>query len=230
MGGSGSGRRGWRATVEGCRSLKLDVNAVTRLVRNKLREVPEGTKLQAGPIVWSWTTQGEAEPWARVLVTLRLDHWRGEARLQFDVDHWSRPTGPQDQTVQMETTPCQFGGRRWWWLCPATWQRCLTLYLPNGGTRFLSRGPGAYRLAYASQNGSAMDRSHARLARLREKMGGDYAYADDPPPCRPKWMRRRTYARLVAEWEAQMERHDEIWMEGAERILARNWRMRPRAQ
>lgn len=221
MGGFGSGRQGGRATVEGCRSLKLDVNRVTRAVRAKLRDVPEGAKLEAGPVVWTWTTQGEASPWARVLVLLRLDPWRGEARLVFDVDHYSRRTGPQDQVVQMETTPCRFGGRRWWWLCPATSRRCSTLYLPNGGTRFLSRGPGAYRLAYASQRADAMRRSHARLARLHGKMGGDYAYADDPPPRRPKWMRRRTYDRLVDEWQDQMDRHDAIWMEGAERIMAR---------
>ncbi len=221
MGGFGSGRRGWRATVEGCRSLKLDVNRITRDARGKLRDAPEGARLEAGPMVWTWTTHGEAAPWARVLVTLRLDHWRGEARLLFDVNHASRRTGPQDQVVQMETTPCPFGGRRWWWLCPATMRRCSTLYLPNGGTRFLSRGPGAYRLAYASQSADAMGRSHARLARLRRKMGGDPAYSLDPPPPRRKWMRHHTYARLVAEWEAQMERHDEIWMQGAERLIAR---------
>ena len=52
-------------------------------------------------------------------------------------------------------------------------------------------------------------------------MGGDYAHADAPPPERPKWMRHHTYARLVAEWEDQVDRHDAIWMEGAERIMAR---------
>ena len=76
-------------------------------------------------------------------------------------------------------------------------------------------------MAYASQNGTALDRSHTRLAKLHRKMGGDYQYADDPPPGRPKWMRRRTYDRLVAEWEAATERHDDIWMVGATRLLAR---------
>lgn len=226
MGGFGSGRRSARATVEGCRSLRLDVNRITRDVRGALHGAPEGAKLIAGPMVWTWTTRGEAEPWARVTITLRLDPWRGEARLQYDVPHWSRPTGPQDQTVQMETTACRFGGRRWWWLCPATWRRCSKLYLPNGGTRFLSRGPGAYRLAYASQAADAMDRSHARLARLHRKMGGEYDYADDPPPPRPKGMRHRTYERLVAEWEAAHNRHEDIWTAGAMRLLERAGKLR----
>ncbi|TCZ64304.1 hypothetical protein [Roseicella aquatilis] len=183
--------------------------------------MPDGARLTAGPIVWTWTGHGEIEPWARVLVTLRMDACRGEARLQFDVDHYSRRTGPQDQWVMMETTLCRYGGRRWWWICAATGRRSTKLYLPNGGTRFLSRGPGAYRLAYASQNGGEMDRSHARLARLHQKMGGEYHRPDDPPPARPKWMRRRTYARLVAEWEAAVERHDDIWTAGALRLLTK---------
>lgn len=220
MGGFGSGRHGWWVTVEGCRSLKLDVNLVTREARRHLRGLPEGARLTAGPTAWTWTTSGQTEPWARVLVTMRLEHMRGEARFQFDVAHASRPTGPQDQTVQMEATPCRFGGRRWWWLCPATGRRCATLYLPNGGTAFLSRGPGAYRLAYASQTASAMARSHARLARIHRRLGGHYAYADDPLPPRPKWMRRSTYERHLAEWEVQLDQHDETWLLGAMKFLA----------
>jgi len=221
MGGMGSGRPGWRATVEGCRSLRLDVNRITRDVRHLLRDGPEGKRLTAGPMVWTWTAHGEAAPWARVVVTLTLDRWRGSARLQFDVPHWSRPTGPQDQTVQMETTECRFGGRRWWWLCPATGRRCATLYLPNGGTQFLSRGRGAYRLAYASQAEDEMGRSHRRLTRLHRKLGGQYDGPECPLPSRPKWMRRRTYDRLWAEWEAAMDRHEAVWLEGAARIMAR---------
>lgn len=222
MGGYGSGRQGGKATVEGCRSLKLNVNRVTRAVRSALRDLPEGRGLTAGPSVWSWTAPGETVLCARVLVTLRLDHWRGEARLQFDVDHWSRKTGPQDQVVQMETTPCRYGGRRWWWLCPVTWRRCATLYLPNGGTRFLSRGPGAYRLAYASQNSGPLERSHGRLARVHRKLGGEYDGLYSPLPSRPKWMRHRTYDRLVTEWEAQTGQHEDMWLEGAERLISRS--------
>jgi len=33
--------------------------------------------------------------------------------------------------------------------------------------------------------------------------------------------RRRTHGQLAAEWAAQMDRHDEIWLAGAQRILAR---------
>lgn len=221
MGGYGSGRHGGRATVEGCRSLKLDVNRVTRAARAALRNMPEGRPITAGPSVWNWTMPGEAVPWARVLVSLRLDRWHGEARLKFDVDHGSRKTGLQDQVVQMETTPCQFGGRRWWWLCPATRRRCATLYLPNGGTYFLSRAPGAYRLAYASQSNGPLERSHRRVARVHQKLGGECDTPYSPLPGRPKWMRHLTYERLMAEWEVQIGRHGEIWFASAKRLASR---------
>jgi hypothetical protein len=57
-------------------------------------------------------------------------------------------TGSQHYPVSMVTTPCLFGGSRWWWVCPATGRRVGKLYLPNGGARFLSRGLGACQLAY----------------------------------------------------------------------------------
>lgn len=221
MGGMNSGRRGWKVTVEGCRTLKLDVNRATRSARREM----VGMDGDAAPLterrVWSWTTDGEAEPRARALVTLTLHADHGTARLQFDIAQPSHRTGPRDQTVSLETTPCRFGGVRWWWVCPATGRRCATLYLPNGGDLFLSRGRGGYRLGYASQNQDALNRSHGRLRRLHRRLGGTYAHFDQPLPERPKWMRWRTYHRLWADWEAATEKHDAIWMEGSERLLGR---------
>lgn len=221
MGGFGSGRPAGKVTVEGCRTLRLDVNRVTRTARVAAR----GPDKAGLPVLerrgWSWTTGGEPEPRAHAVVTLTLHVHHGTARLQFDIDQPSHRTGPRDQTVRLETTPCRFGGLRWWWVCPATGRRCATLYLPNGGDLFLSRGRGAYPLAYASQNESPMARSHGRLWRLHRKLGDTYTYFEQPLPHRPKWMRWRTYNRLWSEWEAATERHDAIWMEGAERMLSR---------
>jgi hypothetical protein len=229
MGGYGSGKQGGRATVEGCQSLALDINRVIRPVAKALRgrDLPGDAEVRVGRRWW-WTRHSEAEPWAEVEVALNLYREHGFATLRYNVEHWSRRTGPQAQRVQIVSTPCRFGGRRWWWLCPATGRRCAKLYLPNGGTLFLSRGPGAYRLAYVSQNGSAMDRSHGRLARLHRKLGGDYGHCDDPLPARPKWMRRRTYERLWAEWETTLDRHEAIFEAGAARILARESRLHAR--
>lgn len=63
-------------------------------------------------------------------------------------------------------TPCHFGRQRRRWVCPATGRRVSKLYLPNGTTRSLMRGSGAYQLGYASQRQSPMDRMHDRSRKL----------------------------------------------------------------
>jgi hypothetical protein len=140
-----------------------------------------------------WTQSGDDEPFAVVEFQLKLGADGGTARLRYDVNHSSRPTGPREQLISMATTPCPFGGMRWWWICPATGRWVRKLYLPNGGTEFLSRGPGAYRLAYASQRHGWVDRVHARNRRLYRHLGADYDGAGDFWPPKPKGMRWRTY-------------------------------------
>jgi hypothetical protein len=70
-----------------------------------------------------WTLWGEAEP--RAVVEFRMDIGPNEGLtwFRYDVDHFSQRTGSQHYPVSMVTTPCQFGGSRWWWLCPATGRR-----------------------------------------------------------------------------------------------------------
>ncbi len=229
MGGFGSGRPAMRPTVEGCRSLVLDVNVVTRPVmaalrRQGLREMPESGRVQVPPCRVTWSRRCERGPWAAVEIALSLGCRTGRAVLRYDVEHTCRPTGPQVQQVEMVATPCRFGGVRWWWLCPATGRRCAKLYLPNGGVRFLSRGRGAYPLAYASQGGGPLDRSHARLARIHHRLGQTYEYSDQPLPRRPKGMRRRTYERLRDEWDAALDQHEAVFLTAAARIVQRTRR------
>jgi hypothetical protein len=220
MGGYGSGRHGRRVTVERCDSIKLDINELMRGAPRPLAGTEEKPAI-VGPVRCTVTRSGEAKPWAVIRLRMELTEEDGFADLLFDVDHVSRPVKQQSQRVRLEATPCRFGGQRWWWVCPATGRLCAKLYLPNGGVRFLSRGRGAYDLAYASQNASAIDRSHDRLRRLHRRLGEGYRYLPDFPPARPKGMRHRTYDRLVAEWDAARERHDEIWLRGAQRLLGR---------
>ena len=223
MGGFGSGRHGGRATVEGCRSLVLDINRIMRPVAKALRghELASDAEVRLRPSRLWWTRQGEAEPWADVEVALTLYCDHAVAVLRFDIEHWSNRTGPQVQRISIVTAPCRFGGQRWWWLCPRTGRRCAKLYLPNGGALFLSRGRGGYNLAYASQNGSAMDRSHARQRRLYSLLGGEYQYFEQPPPLRPRGMRHATYERMVSRISEAMEQHDEIFMAEAARFIGR---------
>lgn len=125
----------------------------------------------------------------------------------------------RDYRVTLDTTRPPFGGVRWWFICPSTGQRVAKLYLPNGGTIFAGRC--AYRLAYQSQRSTRVDRSHARQRRIFAKLGEEYHRFEQLPPCKPKWMRWRTYAQLRAELEAAEAAHEGVFMVDATRFLAR---------
>jgi len=51
--------------------------------------------------------------------------------------------------VYLDTTPCNYGGKRWWFKCPQCWRRCRILYLPPGHNYFLCRI--CHNLTYTSQ-------------------------------------------------------------------------------
>lgn len=218
MGGYGSGRHAGRPTIEAARSLTLDVNRVARLVR---KHVPSLSGNQKVAVEWkaSWPQLEARSPSGTLVVFLTLGRDRGHAEFVFNVDHVTHRTGPRNQRVELESTPCHFGGVRWWWVCPMSGRRCAKLYLPNGGNLFAGRGRGAYQMAYASQNAGAMANSHCRIARLHRRLGHEYTSLPDYPPDRPKWMRHRTYDRLVAEWETAIDRHDDIYVAKHARLI-----------
>ncbi len=204
MGGFNSGRRSGTPTVEDGHTLDL-----ARLLRQGLA-VPGA--LSRGSIVWT-TTTGER----RGTVGYEADLTTGDTgRMRL---RYAAAGKPQDYFVSLTTTPCHYGGQRWWFLCPSSGRRCRKLHLPPGGTIFAARQ--AYRLAYRSQRTTPMDRSHARQRRLYARLGGEYEYFEQPPPRRPKGMRRATYERTVNRIIEARERHDEIFMAGAARFIGR---------
>jgi hypothetical protein len=104
--------------------------------------------------------------------------------------------------VWLTTTRPQFGGSRYWFLCPSTGRRAAKLYLPLGGHRFLSRA--AYRLGYASQPETIGDRLTRKARKIIRRMGFDPNEWEVPP--KPKRMRWRTYERLVERIETIVSR------------------------
>ena len=103
-----------------------------------------------------------------------------------------------NQTVRLTFTEPNYGGKRWWMVCPYRNIRVGKLYLPPGGDRFASRK--AWRLSYQSQRDAARDRPFERLFRLQKKLGCELGWGNYPT--RPKGMWWRTYERHMDEyWE-----------------------------
>jgi hypothetical protein len=210
MGSWLSGRRPEKVTVESC----LTLNLALMLRRGSIKP----GAFTAGS--WTWTSTRTGETRGTISYEANLcDLNAAWVRL-----HYSVGDKPQDYRVWLRRVPCRFGGYRWWWQCPRTGRDSAKLYLPPGGTMFLSRR--AYRMAYISERGGPVDRSHRRQARLYAKLGKQYVLFDQCPPRRPKGMHRRTYERLQAETMQAIYRHDVIFMAGAMRFIASDPKMR----
>lgn len=187
MGGMNSGRRGGGPTKEGTGAVVLDVNWMMRL----------GAGASAWRVTWS-VTLGSDGP-QPITMFIRVDRAAGSGvlRLAYNLQHFTRSTGPQDQAIALKAVPCHFGGHRWFFVCPMRRCRVTRLYLPNGAGRFAGRR--AYGLGYQSQRETRTDRAWGVIRRANARLGYD-GEGDWIP--KPKWMRWRTFNRLYEKRDA----------------------------
>jgi hypothetical protein len=101
----------------------------------------------------------------------------------------------EEYPVFLDSTRCNYGGERFWFLCPARGcsRRVAVLY---SGSTFACRH--CYRLVYDSQREQPSSRALSRAQAIKEKLGGSPA---DDFPDKPKGMHWRTYNRLCEEFE-----------------------------
>lgn len=207
MGGYGSGRPGRYPTAEATASYVLD------MARLPLLRTAGNSR--------SYLTYSDG---MTVDITADVSIRPGELVLRH-VTHDDREEHIA-YTVPLDRTAQPFGGERWWFRCPWTGRRVQKLFLPRGGREFRSRA--SYRLGYASQRGTALDRLHMRLQRIQRKMGGEGRGPVEGLPAKPRGMWWRTYERLADQWDDTDERLDAAFMAGAVRIIERALR-RPRS-
>jgi len=191
-----------RPTADACASYVLDVSLLNR-ARLKLGVYGSAPiRFNDGfEISLTIDTRSEHYYWFLTLAHAKRNGDGGQVRYQ----------------VQLVQTRPNYGGVRWWFLCPHSGRRVAKLYLPRGGTYFWSRK--AFRLGYPCQRGSPLDRAHLAGQRIAAKLGWDF-WPDGPPP-KPRGMRRRTYERLVAKWEETEARIDAAWLPGMVNLLER---------
>lgn len=139
---------------------------------------------------WQWSLDGRVVASISVLtetgrVTLSYNHRR-------EGSDWQAAQYP----LHLEWTPCNFGGKRPWFLCPNCGRRVAILY---GGERFACRR--CHNLAYPSQREKDYDRAGRRADRIRKKLDWEPG-ALNGRGWKPKGMHWRTFERLVAEHDA----------------------------
>lgn len=138
------------------------------------------------------------------------------------LNYRSRSSGgdwqPMEYAVTLERTPCNVGGRRAWFLCPAQGcgQRVAMLY---GGSIFACRH--CHKLAYECQRETDDDRAMRRADTIRRRLGWKVGIAN-PVGDKPRGMHWRTFERLKAEHDAFA---NESWAGMAERLGLMNRRL-----
>jgi hypothetical protein len=137
-----------KTTVEEC--FRLPINLFTR------RGMVEADGCTRGSVEWNWT--GGETPIASISFDVDSTGGRPVIWLFFRVN--GRESGKTAwQRIELESTPCNFGGRRWWFQCPAPFdsddcsrRRCGKLYLPANAILFACRQ--CHQLSYKSRHSS----------------------------------------------------------------------------
>ncbi len=117
-----------------------------------------------------WTRNGEET--GSISFTVSVQDWTGEIRFQYT--QTVRASGQKedlDYPARLSATPCHYGGKRWWFICPLVKneipcnRRTLKLYL-GGGKYFGCRH--CYNLTYTSSQ--EHDARVDRLARNPDQL------------------------------------------------------------
>ncbi|MBI3918496.1 MAG: AAA family ATPase [Betaproteobacteria bacterium] len=118
--------------------------------------------------------------------------------------------GEEDRDeIDRRVTPCNFGGRRPWFECPACDQRCAILYFRARDAAFGCRT--CLDLAYTAEALELTYRLLWRQRKLERQLG--------PGKTRPKGMHRRTYWALVDRIDQIDTRRLVLLRAGLDRLL-----------
>jgi len=189
MGGFGSGRTTARPVAED--ALKLDL---ARLMAEGVLRANQRTRGQ-----FRWTSDlgrgRELELCFEADLTDPTDSW-----LRLGSDPWTSGSAKQFEVVRVVTTSPNYGGWRYWFVCPIVGRRARVLYRPIGTSVFASRV--GWGLPYRSQRQTRTDRLIDKSQAIRRRVGSDAKNLLELPVLfKPKGMHETTYRRLVTQME-----------------------------
>lgn len=200
MGGYGSGRRGGKPISELCRQIDIGWLA-------KAGKLCEGVA-SSGRLRWLHCDRQIGS----ILYTCDLtDPHNARLILRFACGSQAEPVF---QVIPLRSTVPNYGGRRWWMVCPLGKTHVTKLYLPPSGTRFASRA--ALRLGYRSQRIGRAEKPGERLSGIERKLSWERSFHG--LPARPKGMWRRTFERHLAEYVSLKRQADNCMIAVARRI------------
>jgi hypothetical protein len=156
-----------------------------------------------------WRNSYTAEETASATITANMmSEHEGYLRIQMQ---------DSEQMIILTPRPRTFGGHQWYFMCPFEDRCCSVLWRPPGATEFRCRQGWGRRVAYASQFLNADSRAHRGKAKIKARLLGDFDPDEWELPPKPKWMRWRTYNRLVQRFDS----YQEILDQGVPELMAK---------
>jgi len=183
--------------------LKLDLN---HLARRGFVEF--GANIGVRGITWTHSYWGQV---ARGIISAEMsDPHHAWLRIQI---------GESVQRITLVSRSRKFGGRQWFFVCPATGGLATVLWKPPGAARFCSRQAWGRQVAYASQFLGRDSRAHHGQSKINSRLCsiGRFDPEDWNFPPKPKWMRWKTYNRH----EQKFDDYEEILGSGIESLVAK---------
>jgi hypothetical protein len=167
--------------------LKLNLNSLAR------RGIIKPSAI-TGPVGIAWTDDtGQQIASGHVTADMSGEHI-GWLRIRLE---------RLDQCICLVGRRRHFGGRQWFFKCPHLHSLATVLWMPPGADTFACRKRWGRQVAYASQFMDRVARGHQGAATIKSKLcsaGGFHPDEWDLPP-KPKWMRWRTYDRMVERFD-----------------------------
>lgn len=181
MGGIGSGN--WRGARQDSAFWRLDIDQLKRT-----------DCLRSGLVSISWKRRGESVASIRLLFSDELDRVTLIYRSRSRGEEWEDIRDP----IPLDLTKPNFGGVRYWFICPGCQRRRKVLY----GSR-LYRCRECQKMTYSSQYDPFPQHPWKRAHEARERLGGQAGFSHPFPP-KPKGMHWKTYYRLREDdWRAE---------------------------
>ena len=178
MGGLGSGRpEGFgRKTVESYRT--IDVNQFNR----------------AGCLSPGWTGGWRWQRDGSTVASIVLQAGHGQLtlvyRMRINGGYWK----DVNEAIRIVDSPCRFGGKRPYFVCPACQRRVVKLHIVSGYFRCRD----CCSLVHTSQSEAPWYRAIRRANKIRVRLGGEPGINSDFPS-RPKGMWQCKYEQLRDE-------------------------------
>jgi hypothetical protein len=140
---------------------------------------------------WGWHSNGEVQS------TIQITTQKQQIILEYSAGNQSF-----NYPIQLEVTPCHYGGVRHWFICTGCNRRVATLFIASN---LLFQCRKCQKLNYTSQQESKLDATRYVMYKLRNKLDWQYdnAWMKYYYKIKPKGMHQTTFDKLV-------DRHDKL--------------------